>query len=120
MASTERTIWTIAYRKPTGPWFQRVDLELTWHQAVAVAGQLTELRPDLVVWYTTTKACEDAALAAYEADPTDLNRSYAEDAGNVMVDSGKRVAIKDTGKLDPRITIPDAEEAKAEWCKDVI
>lgn len=104
----EPPIWTLAYRKRTGPWFQRIDLELTWAQAHYAAQGMAQLHPELVVWYTTTKANDDRELAAWAAvgfapDTTEAN--YAADVYNIMVDGGKRVAVKDTGKLDPRLCI---------------
>ena len=114
----EPLIWTIAYRKPTGPWFQRVDLELTWHQAVQAARSLNMVRPDLVVYYTTNRQHDDATLVRYAATQSDLDRSYAEDAFNILVDSGKRVAVKDSGKLDPRVCITPAAVARRVWDTD--
>jgi hypothetical protein len=32
-----------------------------------------------------------------------------------MVDKGKRVAVKDTGKLDPRLTVLPADVARARF-----
>lgn len=113
MASTERLIWTIAYRKPTGPWFQRVDLELTWHQAVDVARQFGELHPDLVVYYVTTKAHDNQRLVEAEHNTCQLARDLAEDAHNLLV-GNKRIKIKDTGKMDPRVTVRDADKLKTE------
>ncbi len=95
--------WTVAFRKPTGPWFRRVaDLELTWHQARELASRLGEVDPTLVVWYTTSTAWD-------RANPTH------EDSFNILTDAGKRVAIRETGVLPKGVEIPDADEAKARW-----
>ena len=112
MVTEEHRIWTLAYRKPTGPWFQRVDLELTWAQAFYAAMSLGVIRPDLVIYYTTTKAYDDERVVRANrfGDP-----ELAEDAHNIMVDIGKRIKIKDTGKLDPRVCVLPAPVARAHW-----
>ncbi len=113
-------IWTIAYRKPTGPWFQRVDLELTWAQAYHLAGDLMKIRPDLQVYYVTTRAHDDRRVADWAAVgfASGPERDRAEDAHNILNDKGKRVAVKGTGKLDPRLAILSADEAKARFDKE--
>ena len=86
--------WTIAYRKRTANRFLRVsDWSGTWQQAYDLAGRLATLRPDLQVYYVTSEtyeAAERARIAAGQVQP-----HLAEDHGNVLVDSGKRVRTVD-------------------------
>jgi hypothetical protein len=75
--------WTIAYRKPRANRFQRVtNWHGTWNDAYAVAREFANAFPELQVYYVPTLASENG-----------------EDAGNVLVDSGKRVRIIDNGSL---------------------
>lgn len=79
--------WTIAYRKPRANRFQRVtNWHGTWAQACELAHDFAEANPELQVFYVPT--------AASEADGTN-----PEDAGNILVDSGKRVRMIDNGEL---------------------
>lgn len=94
----EAEMWTIAYRKRTGPVFHRVtNWSGTWAQAYEMAQAFGELHPELQVWYATTLAYEQAA--ALEVAAGTLSDSYAEDFGNIMVDSGKRIKVRDNGTL---------------------
>lgn len=75
--------WTIAYRKPRANRFQRVtNWHGTWNDAYAVARAFAEANPDLQVFYVPSLGSENA-----------------EDAGTILVDSGKRVRIIDNGAL---------------------
>lgn len=98
------TMWTLAYRKRTANRFQRVtNWSGTWHQAVQLARVFGEAHPELQVWYVPT--------AASEAN------GCPEDAGNILVDSGRRVRIRETGELTPELIgkVRDAAELKAEF-----
>src|SRR6185369_9641001 len=98
-ALAEPATWTLAWRKRTGPVFHRAtDWSGTWEQAYQLARVLGDLHPELQVYYTSTAAYEAdqaARIAAGEIGP-----EYAEDHGNIMVESGKRVKIRDNGKID--------------------
>jgi hypothetical protein len=89
--------WTIAYRTPRANRFLRVDLRLTWSQAAEVARKLADAEPGLQIHYTTTAEAEAVGYTA------------AEDARNIMVDSGRRVRVLEGGKL------PEGVAAFAEW-----
>lgn len=79
--------WTIAYRKPRANRFQRVtNWHGTWNDAYAVAREFANANPELQVFYVVTLA-------------TEQDGNNPEDAGNVLVDSGKRVRIIDNGAL---------------------
>ncbi len=98
--------WSVAFRKPTGPWFRRVaNLELTWHQARELAGRITAADASLQVWYTTSTAWD-------VANPDN------EDACNILTDANKRIKIRETGVLPAGVLVPTAEEGlllEAEW-----
>ncbi|UAW08472.1 hypothetical protein SEA_MORI_121 [Mycobacterium phage Mori] len=88
MTETKTRFWTIAWRKPRANRFHRAtDLATDWHTASAVAAAVSHLRPDLEVWYVPTKAAEESGYVS------------AEDVGNILVSSGRRVRIVDDGKL---------------------
>lgn len=98
------TTWTLAYRKRTANRFQRVtNWSGTWAQAMELARTFTQAHPELDVWYVPTQASE-------------VNGA-AEDAGNVMVDSGKRIRIRENGALTEAelALVPDAAEAQARF-----
>lgn len=90
--------WTIAYRKPRANRFLRVDdWAGTFDQAVELSRRFLEIHPDLEVWYTTTAATEARYVQLAQTD--DSYASLAEDAGNILVDSGRRVRIVGGGIL---------------------
>ena len=94
-AQTPAHYWTIAIRPTvTRGIFHRVDLALTWEQAVDLAQYVAKLLPAAAVWYVPN--------ADYDA-----RHPGHEDAGNVMVDTGARIRIKDDGEL-PFDTSPKA------------
>jgi hypothetical protein len=109
--------WTIAYRKSNGgPHFQRVNLDLTWEQAFYAAMTLGMARPDLQVFYTTSAAYDNYRLVRAAApDATTLDQDYAEDAFNILTDKGRRIPVRETGKLDPRVCVLPAQVAHAMW-----
>jgi hypothetical protein len=103
------TTWTLAYRKPKANRFQRVtNWAGTWSQAQELARSFSEAHPELQVWYVPTQASE-------------VNGA-AEDAGNVMVDSGKRIRIRENGALTEAelAMVPDADEARARFLERAI
>jgi hypothetical protein len=75
--------WTVAYRRPHAPLFHRLPLDLTWQQAVDLSGEYIKAHPELQVWYVGN--------AQAEAD----GRVCAEDAGNILTDTGRRVRVVD-------------------------
>jgi hypothetical protein len=100
MATTAQTpahYWTIAIRPNAKRGiFHRVDLALTWDQAVDLAQYVGKLLPAADVWYVPN-ATYDAAHPGHE------------DSYNVMVDTGKRIRIKDDGVL-PFDTDPTTDD----------
>jgi hypothetical protein len=110
------TTWTLAYRKPNANRFQRVtNWSGTWHQAYELCSTFAKAHPELQVYYTTTAATEQRQAAEIAAGT--LHARYAEDHGNIMIDSGKRIRIFDNGTLPAEILaqVPDADEAKARF-----
>jgi len=99
-----QTTWTLAYRKPKANRFQRVtNWSGTWAQAMELARTFAGENPGLQVYYVPTQASEVNGVA--------------EDAGNVMVDSGKRIRIRENGVLSAELLarVPDADEARARF-----
>lgn len=88
-AKVKLELWTIAYRKPHANRFQRVtNWTGTWQEAVDMSGKFREANPELQVWYVSTREAEQTGYVP------------ADDIGNILTDSGKRVRIIDDGKLD--------------------
>jgi hypothetical protein len=116
-----RTTWTLAYRNPRANRFQRVtNWSGTWHQAHELASIFGQANPGLQVWYTTTLATEQRQAAEIAAGT--LRPDYAEDHGNIMLDSGKRIRVFDNGTLSAEILaqVPDADEAEARYAAKAI
>jgi hypothetical protein len=91
--------WTIAYRNPRANHFKRAaNWSGTWAEAVEMARVFGDLHPELQVWYTTTVEYERWTTA--EVNAGTLHHSYLEDVANIMVDSGKRVRVCETGQVD--------------------
>lgn len=85
--------WTVAYRKPKANRFLRIDgIALSWDAATELAAEVQEAMPGYQVYYIPT--------AEYDA-----HRS-SEDAFNILVDSGRRVKIKEGGVLPEGVTDP--------------
>lgn len=79
--------WTVAFRRPRANRVLRVDdLNVTWSEAVEIAGKIATEYPELEVWYVSTADAEDRGLVAFE------------DRRNVMSTSGRRVRIFEGGK----------------------
>lgn len=96
----EDTEWTIAYRKPKANRFARIpDLHLTWDQAQTIGTFCAMRNPDLQVWTCGTK---EAAASG---------RTCPEDVGNILTDSGRRVVLVDTGKLEDLLPRWNADRA---------
>jgi hypothetical protein len=121
VTTVEPKTWTIAYRRRTANRFQRVtNWSGTWAEAREMAGAFGELYPDLQVWYTMTAAHEQAEtirlaakVASGEYDQEFADR-YLEDHRNIMVDSGKRIAIRETGNLPAELLDADAMKVAGE------
>lgn len=78
--------WTIAWRTPGANRFLRYsNLAVSWNEAVKEAAKLRERKPELEVWYTTTREHDDA--------------HQNEDSHNILVESGRRVRVIDTPHL---------------------
>jgi hypothetical protein len=98
------TAWTLAYRKRTANRFQRVtNWSGTWAQALELARSFSQAHPELDVWYVPTQASEA--------------NGAAEDAGNVLTDTGRRVRIRENGALTEAelALVLDAAEAQARF-----
>jgi hypothetical protein len=82
--ATDPTGWTIAFRNPRANRFTRVaGLDLTWHQAEALAGVYGHLHPDQQVYYMSN--------ATAEAE----GRVVEENRGTILVETGRRVKVAD-------------------------
>lgn len=95
--------WTLAYRKPRANHFRRVaNWRGTWHQARELTGTFLEANPGLEAWYVPT---------------ADVERIDEADRGNILVESGRRVKMRETGTLPDEILakVPDAADAKARF-----
>lgn len=106
MTTITYTTWTLAYRKPRANRFQRVtNWEGTWAQARELAQTFAAAHADLQVYYIPSAASDAAGWSA------------PEDRGNILVDSGRRVRMTETGRLSDEILaqVPDADEAQARW-----
>ncbi|MEU8086326.1 hypothetical protein AB0B57_22290 [Micromonospora sp. NPDC049101] len=111
--------WTIAYRKPRANHFKRAaNFAGTWHQAREVAAMFMEANPDLQVYYVTTASTEQDEAARIAAGT--LGAEYADDHGNVMLDNGKRIKVRETGQLSPELLarVPGPVGAKARYERD--
>jgi hypothetical protein len=110
------TTWTLAYRKPRANSFKRVtNWSGTWHQAYELANIFAKANPGLQVYYTITAETEQRQ--ATEITAGTLHADYADDHGNILADSGKRVRVFETGRLSAEILaqVPDAAEAAARF-----
>lgn len=102
MDSRSNQAWTIAWRTPRANRFHRAtNWTGTWSQAVNMAQAFNQAHPDQQVFYVTTAALE-ADQAARIAAGT-LDASYAEDHGNILMDSGRRVRMVDNGTVDAEL-----------------
>lgn len=100
--------WTVAYRNPRANHFKRVtDWSGTWDEACQMAGRVGAAHPELEVWYTSTKASEDAGWV------------HPDDCGNILVPSkrsryaSRRVQMRETGRLSDVLTLPTQAAAEA-------
>lgn len=93
----DRRYWTVAYRHPRANHIKRVpQLALTWEESYALARKVQEaLPPGFEVYYVTTA----------EADAHGFTSE--EDRGNVLVASGRRVRMRETGVLPEGVTAPE-------------
>lgn len=91
--------WTIAYRKRTANHFKRANnWSGTWAEAVEMARVFGDLHPEYQIWYTTTTEYERWVVA--EVNAGTLHADYLDDVANIMVDSGKRIRVRETGVID--------------------
>lgn len=91
--------WTIAYRKPRANKFHRVtDWAGTWNEAYEMAKTFGERNPGMQIYYVPTKAAEDDQAARIATGELP-DFGYSADWGNVMVDSGKRIRMTETGTI---------------------
>lgn len=116
------TTWTLAYRTPRANHFKRVtNWSGTWHQAYELAGKLAQT--GVQVYYVTTQGYELAETKRLAQEvatgrmTNEMAYSYLEDHGNILVDSGRRVKMRETGRLLDELLaqVPDAAEAKARY-----
>ena len=91
--------WTVAWRMPRENRFVRaINWAGTWTQAREMAAAVRELLPPLAeVYYTSTLQAELDG------------RVHAEDRGNILVDSGRRVRIIDSGMLPAELLDREVE-----------
>jgi hypothetical protein len=109
-ATPDRT-WTIAYRKPKANRFQRVaDWSGTWQEAADMARIFGSLHPDLQVWYVPS-AANDARVAKL-VEAGELGPEYLLDHGAILVDTGRRVRMTETGTIGGAAVALDAERAE--------
>jgi len=101
--------WTVAWRKVRGTTFSRaVNWAGTWAEAFEMAQSVGELLGDgYQVYYTTTAASEERDRARIAAG--ELDASYAEDHGYILVDSGLRVRIVENGMLPAELLDREVE-----------
>lgn len=86
------TTWTVAYRKPRANCFRRIDgVALSWDAATELALDVSQAMPGYQVYYVPT--AESDALRSDE------------DAFNILVDSGRRVKIKEGGVLPEGVVV---------------
>lgn len=82
------TAWTVAVRRSRANRFRRVrDVKISWSQASDLAQFVATVHPELQVWIVTTAEAERVGYTCEE------------DAGNVLVDSGRRVPLIDAINL---------------------
>lgn len=106
--------WTIAWRKRTANHFRRANNWAgTWAEALEMAGAFGELHPDLQVYYTPSVAHEQWMRDEIAAG-TLVDYGYSEDWGNILVDSGKRIRIRETGVIEAELLDADINKVAAE------
>ncbi|HEX8109784.1 MAG TPA: hypothetical protein VF516_18765 [Kofleriaceae bacterium] len=105
--------WTIAWRKRTANHFRRANNWAgTWAEAFEMARAFGELHPEYQVYYTTTAAYEQWERDEIAAGTLAADRG--EDHGNIMVDSGKRIRVRDTGVVEADLLDADIAKVAAE------
>lgn len=99
MNANSNQAWTIAWRTPRANRFLRAtNWTGTWSQAMNMTRAFHVAHPDQQVYCVTT--------AAYEADQAariasgELSADYAEDFGNILMETGRRVRMIDKGIID--------------------
>ncbi len=105
--------WTIAWRKRTANHFRRANNWAgTWAEAFEMARAFGELHPDMQVFYTTSAAYEQWQRDEIAAGTLSADR--ADDHGNIMVDSGKRIKVRETGVIEDELLDADVNKVAAE------
>ncbi len=101
--------WTVAWRTRRATSIVRaLNWAGSWAEAVDMAASVGELLGDgYQVWYTSS--LEGERRVQYMIDSGELDASYAEDHGNILVDSGARVRITDTGMLPAELLDREVE-----------
>jgi hypothetical protein len=106
--------WTIAWRKRTANHFKRAtNWAGTWAEAYEMAAAFGELHPDMQVYYTTTIGYEQWMRDEIAAG-TLVDHGYSEDWGNIMVDSGKRIKVRETGVIEAELLDADINKLAGE------
>lgn len=99
---TGPTTWTIAIRPNAqrGIFHRVAGIALTWHHASDLGTWIARQWPEAAVWTVPTVAAEQ--------DAAKVSRAHAEDVGNVLVGTGRRIRIAEDGVL-PFATRPSAD-----------
>jgi hypothetical protein len=106
--------WTIAWRKRTANHFKRANnWSGTWAEAVEMAAAFGELHPNFQVYYTSSVAHEQWQRDEIAAG-TMIDHGYSEDWGTILVDSGKRIRIRETGVIEAELLDADINKVAAE------
>jgi hypothetical protein len=106
--------WTIAWRKRTANHFRRASNWVgTWAEAFEMAAAFGELHPEMQVYYTTTAAYEQWQRDEIAAG-TLIDHGYSDDWGTILVDSGKRIKIRETGVIEDELLDADINKVAAE------
>jgi len=101
MTTTDARGWTIAFRNPRANRFIRVaELDLTWHQAVALADVYGHLHPGQQIYYLGNAKAETGGFVCEE------------DRGNILAETGRRVKVTDrevpgVAELTETAALPD-------------
>ena len=92
--------WTVAYRLRRANRFLRIDgVALPWDEATELALEVSEALGSRYEVYYVPTAASDA-------------EQVFEDRGNILVDSGRRVKIKEGGVLPEGVTVTSAVVAE--------
>jgi hypothetical protein len=107
--------WTIAYRThKNANHFKRVaNWSGTWSAARVMAVEFEAQNPGAEVWYVPTAAYEDYMQDRIDSgDLTDFG--YSEDFGNILMASGKRIRMRETGSVTDEMVESVAYQVREE------